>query len=410
MTIWCEGLPCSDALLESRLDPPAMTYSGVSMHKADILIVGSGLTGATIARLLFDRGFSVLVLERRAHLGGNVHDYRHESGLWVHTYGPHYFRTSSERIWQFVNRFAAFRPFAAELKTMVDGRLEDWPVTAEYLERVAGCDWKPEFTGTPTNFEEAALAQMPRLIYEKFVRDYSEKQWGVPAATLDTGLAGRFDVRQGPDRRLKSSTYQGLPENGYAAFMTSLLKGIPVQGGVDYLAHRNEFAGHKLLIFTGPIDEFFGFDLGHLVYRGQRREHIWCEGVQQKHPVVQVNFPAVDSGSFVREIEWKHMMPAAELEKINGTLITREHPFTPMQTDQFEYPFPDEANRRLCARYTERAEAIDGLLVCGRLGEYRYYDMDQAIGRAMALTEKVLLRQLAAGTDSNSGKLSAFPA
>ena len=375
------------------------------MNKADVLIIGSGLTGATIARLLYDRGHSVMVLERRAHLGGNVHDHRHESGIWVHTYGPHYFRTSSERIWQFVNRFASFRPFAAELKTMVDGRLEDWPVTAEYLERVAGPNWKPEFTGTPTNFEEAALAQMPRAIYEKFVRDYSEKQWGVAAVTLDTGLSGRFDVRTGPDRRLKNSTYQGLPENGYAAFMTSLLADIPLESGVDYLKHRSEFVGQKLTIFTGPIDEFFDFDLGHLGYRGQRREQIWLEGVKQKHPTVQVNFPAKEAGSFVREIEWKHMMPAADLEKINGTLITREHPFTPQVTDQFEYPFPDEANRRLYASYTERAAAMNGLLICGRLGEYRYYDMDQAIGRAMALVDKVLLKQL---TDSSSGKKSAL--
>jgi len=364
------------------------------MIKADILIVGSGLTGATIARLLHDHGYSVRVLERRAHLGGNVHDYRHESGIWVHSYGPHYFRTASERIWEFVNRFAKFRPFAAELKTVVDGKLEDWPVTAEYLERIAGTDWKPSFTGTPKNFEEAALAQMPRPIYEKFVRDYTEKQWGVPAATLEAGLAGRFDVRTGPDRRLKTSTYQGLPEQGYAAFMREFLKDIPVETGVDYLAHRSEFTGQKLTIFTGPIDEYFGFDLGHLVYRGQRREQIWIDDVKFKHPVVQVNFPAKEAGSFVREIEWKHMMPGADLDKINGTLITREHPFTPEITDQFEYPFPDEANRQLYARYAEQADNIDGLVICGRLGEYRYYDMDQAIGRAMALVDKEILKQL----------------
>lgn len=365
------------------------------MVEADILIVGSGLTGATIARLLHDIGYSVLVLERRGHRGGNVHDTRHESGIWVHTYGPHYFRTSSERIWSFVNRFAAFRPFAAELKTMVDGKLEDWPVTADYLARTVGPDWRPEFEGAPSNFEDAALAQMPRAIYEKFVRHYTEKQWGVPARTLEAGLAGRFEVRTGPDRRLKTSAYQGLPEKGYTAFMESLLASIPVIDKVDYLKHRGQFAGYRITVFTGPIDEFFDFDLGRLTYRGQRREHIWLADVAYKHPTVQTNFPSPAAGSFVREIEWKHMMPEEEAATIDGTLIMREHPFTPTITDQFEYPFPDEINRRLYARYAERAEEIDDLIVCGRLGEYRYYDMDQAIGRAMALIDKVLLPKLA---------------
>jgi UDP-galactopyranose mutase len=365
----------------------------------DVLVIGSGLTGATIARLLRDNGFSVMVLERRSHPGGNVHDQRHASGIPVHTYGPHYFRTSSERIWRFVNRFSAFRPFAAQLKTVVDGRLEDWPVTAEYLERTLGAAWGPDFSGEPGDFEQATLAQMPRPIYEKFVRGYTEKQWGVPAASLSAGLAGRFEVRSGPDRRLKTSTFQGLPERGYAAFMQSLLRDIPVRTGIDYLRHRGEFTARALTVFTGAIDELFGFDLGRLRYRAQAREHLWLDGLPFKHPVVQVNYPSPASGRFVREIEWKHMMTSAEASRIAGTLITREYPYTPGDPDAFEYPFPDEANRLLYAKYAERAAAIEGLLVCGRLGEYRYYDMDQAIGRAMALVEKTISKKLGAGIE-----------
>ena len=364
------------------------------MTAADVLIVGSGLTGATIARHLHDRGVDVLVLERRDHVGGNVHDHEHASGIRVHTYGPHYFRTSSERLWAFVNRFASFQPFAAELQTMVDGRLEAWPVTAEYLERAVGPSWTPDYAGAPANFEDAALAQMPRVVYEKFVRGYTEKQWGVPARTLEAGLAGRFDVRHGPDRRLKNSTYQGVPADGYAAFMRAMLAGIPLAAATDYLRHREDFSARRLLVFTGPIDEFFGFDLGRLKYRGQRREHLWLSHVAWRHPVVQVNFPAPEAGDFVREIEWKHLLPAAQAAAIAGTLITREHPFTPDDPSDFEYPFPDEANRALYRRYADRAAAMSGLLVCGRLGEYRYYDMDQAIARAMTLLERHILPAL----------------
>jgi UDP-galactopyranose mutase len=232
--------------------------------QCDVLIVGSGLTGATIARLLKDRGYSPVVVERRAQVGGNAQDHRHESGIIVHTYGPHYFRTSSERLWGFVNRFASFRPFAATLKTLVDGRYENWPISAEYIERAIGCGWRPGFTGEPANFEEASLGMMPRLVYERFVKGYTEKQWGVPAANLDAALAGRFDVRSDNEPRLETSRYQGLPIDGYSGFMERMLADVPVVMDFDYLRRRGEFNPRFLTVFTGPIDEFFGFDLGRL--------------------------------------------------------------------------------------------------------------------------------------------------
>lgn len=142
----------------------------------DYLIVGSGLSGATIARLFTDAKREVLLLERREHWGGNVHDSVHRSGISFHTYGPHYFRTNSERIWQFVNRFARFYPFAATLKTFVDGAFENYPLNARAIKRLAGAGWQPAFTGTPENFEQACLAHMPRVVYDKFIRGYTEKQ------------------------------------------------------------------------------------------------------------------------------------------------------------------------------------------------------------------------------------------
>jgi UDP-galactopyranose mutase len=367
--------------------------------RSELLVVGSGLTGATIARLARETGHSVTVVERRSAVGGNVRDERHSSGIVVHSFGPHFFRTSSERIWRFVTGITPFRPFAAEIMTVIDGAFEHWPVTREYLDRALGAGWTPPFSGEPKNFEEACLAMMPRLVYEKFVRGYTEKQWGVPASMLDAALAGRFEVRMTGDRRLKTSAYQGLPAIGYSAFMAALLGDAEVLLGVDYLKHRSELAGRRLTVFTGPIDEFFGFDLGRLHYRGQRREHIWLERIGCRHATVATNFPDPAAGAFIREIEWKHMMPADEARTIRGSLITREVPTSPADPDGFEYPFPNAENRALYERYAERARALPDLLICGRLGEYRYYDMDQAIGRAMALFERKVLPRLKGAVD-----------
>jgi UDP-galactopyranose mutase len=360
---------------------------------AEVLIVGSGLTGAVIARTLVDAGRRVQVVDRRGHAGGNVHDHRHASGIRIHTYGPHYFRTNDETLWAFVNRFSAFYRYEAVLKSWVDGRHENWPIAGSYIRRTVGEGWAPEFSGKPTNFEEAALSLMPRPIYEKFVKGYTEKQWGVPARSLSADLVKRFDVREDDEPRLMRHKYQGIPVKGYAGMMEAMLAGIPVTLGCDYLKHRDEFRPARMTVFTGPIDEFFGFDLGRLIYRGQRREHEYRGDVAWAQPCGQVNNPDPANGPHIRTLEWKHMMPADEAARIQGTVLTRETAVTPSDPNDFEYPFPDEANARLCRRYRERADALPGVLVCGRLGEYRYCDMDQAIARAQLLAKRLLGRE-----------------
>ncbi len=359
------------------------------MTNPDFLIVGSGLTGATIARTLHERNYSVLVVERRHHLGGNVFDECHASGIRFHTYGPHYFRTSSERIWAYVNRFAEFFRYEASLMSYVGERFEYWPVQREYIDRVVGSCSAPAFTGTPTNFEEASLAMMPSIVYQTFVQGYTEKQWGVPCTELSPDLAGRFDVRTDGDTRLKKNTYQGIPKDGYAQFMARMLAGIPVLLNVDFLKMRNAFTPRYRTIFTGPIDEFFGFDMGRLAYRGQRRRHEFLPDVDQFQPVGQVNYPLKSQGDHVRVLEWKHMMEQPYGMRMRGTLLTWETPFTPDDPREYEYPFPDAANKRLYTSYVERAASLGNVLFCGRLGEYRYYDMDQAIGRALMLADSL---------------------
>lgn len=361
------------------------------MIQADYVIVGSGLTGAVIARLLADAGRDVLVLERRSHLGGNVYDHLHPSGVRIHTYGPHYFRTSSDRIWEFATRFAEFYRYEACVLTQVDGTLEHWPVTDSYIRSVAGPKWTPEFTGKPTNLEEAALALMPRIVYEKFVKEYNEKQWGKPARALSADLCKRFDIRTTDDPRLKpDARYQGIPTHGYANWMSAMLQGISVIRNYDYLLHRKEVHARSWLIYTGPIDEYFSFDMGRLAYRGQQRYHNYYPDRDFVQPVGQVNNPQHAGGPHIRTLEWKHMMPPQSRSTVRGTVLTREVPCTPIDPGAYEYPFPDDFNQQLYAAYRARADWLERVLICGRLGEYRYYDMDQAIARAMALAARLL--------------------
>lgn len=357
----------------------------------DYLIVGSGLTGAVIARTLADLNRDVLVVDRRPHMGGNVHDHTHESGIKIHTYGPHYFRTSSDRIWEWVNRFSEFNFFAARIGSVVDNEIERWPLAASYVNKRVGLDWTPSFTGSPTNFEEAALSLMPSEIYTDFVKEYNEKQWGVKCTELDADLCKRFDVRDTDESRLTpNAKHQGLPKHGYSAMTQEIFRGIPLLLNFDYLKRRNEIKAKKALIFTGPIDEFFNFEYGRLNYRGQKREHTYhpdADFVQRRE---QLNNPQHKGGDHIRTIEWKHLMEPMLANKIRGSVTTTETPYSPTNPSDYEYPFPSKANRNLYQQYRSRVDSMDRLFVAGRLGEYRYYDMDQAIGRAMTIAEKVM--------------------
>jgi UDP-galactopyranose mutase len=360
------------------------------MLSADYVVVGSGLTGATIARLLHDAGREVIVIERRRHVGGNVHDTVHPSGIRIHTYGPHYFRTSSPRIQAFVTRFASFARYEPRLLSLVGDRYEHWPVTKEYIDSVAGADWGPGHQGTAENFEEASLAQMPAVIYDRFVRGYTEKQWGVPARTLSSDLARRFDVRKDGDTRLCRHAFQGIPTAGYHAWLTAMLAGIPVTLDTEYLARRGDIRHRRRLIFTGSIDAYFGFELGRLQYRGQQRVHTYFADRESLLPCGQVNNPGPDHGRHIRWLEWRHMMEESALRGVSGTVVTTETPIAAIDPDTCEYPFPDQRNRELYAAYARRAATLTDVSICGRLGEYRYYDMDQAIGRAIQIAGRMV--------------------
>lgn len=359
------------------------------MIKADFVIVGSGLTGSTIARMLADNGQDVVILERRDHIGGNVYDYKHESGAMIHKYGPHYFRCGSTKIWEFVNRFSEFYDWSSVIMSKVKGEYKNWPVQQSYIEEIAGTEWNL-FKGEPSNFEEACLAKMPRQLYELFIKGYTEKQWGVPCTELDRELAVRITINKANVTTLTPNhKWNALPRKGYTEMMKNMIGDIPVKINFDYLKNRDQVVANKLLIFTGPIDEFFDFKYGKLKYRGQNRRVEHLPEVNEHQPYIQVNYPD-PADPRIRTIEWKHLMHKDDKEHVKGTLLTHETPFTPEEAQHYEYPFPDKINKDLYKQYKDEAKLHENVLICGRLGEYRYYDMDQAIGRAMSLASSIL--------------------
>jgi UDP-galactopyranose mutase len=314
----------------------------------------------------------------------------HQSGIRMHKYGPHYFRTSSEEIWNYVNRFDTFYKYKAVVKSFVNGKLENWPISASYIKKNIGEKWVPEFEGIPSNFEESALSLMPREIYEKFIKGYTEKQWGVSTLSLDTSLCYRFNLSLDNDPHLTPNIkYQGIPIHGYSYLIERMLEGIPILLNCNFLNNRDIFIPRKKVIFTGPIDEFFDFCYGRLAYRGQKRETTYISDHDYYFPCGQVNNPD-PLIPYIRKIEWKHMLPSEYAEHLHGTVITKETPFSPINPDQYEYPFPDKANQLLHLKYKRLADRNNLILFCGRLGEYQYYDMDKAISRAMAIVHSIL--------------------
>lgn len=359
------------------------------IKRADYIIVGCGLTGAAIARQLHEAGNSVRIVEQRAHIGGNVYDGLHACGIRFHHYGPHYFRTDSEPIWQFVTRYGEFYPYQAVIKSYARGRMFSWPLhRREVMEHFGDCQ-PQQAQPVATNFEQAMLAQLARPVYETFIGAYSEKQWGVPPQQLTVDLAGRIELRESGEQRLKTSRYQGIPLGGYTRWFERLLAGIDIDLEVDFLSRKEEYRWNKKLIYTGPIDRFFGCCHGRLAYRAQQRSHLFLPQVEQALPCGQVNYPQWQEGVHIRAIEWRHMLAPGEYNG-SGTLITTETPYTPQSWLDLEYPCPEQASRDRYARYRAMAKQRQDLVICGRLGEYRYLDMDQALARALYLARKLL--------------------
>jgi len=360
----------------------------------DHVIVGAGLTGAVIARVLADAGKSVLVLERNGYPGGKSADRTHEeSRIRFNLHGPHYFRTNSPKMWSFLKRFSEFYPFSARVLVKDARRYHHWPLSVDAFGELP--PHSPEGNASGANFEEEMLRNVPEAIYRKFIAGYTRKHWGTDPKSLSPELARRIDPREAVDDRLTLHKFQGLPRNGFSRLIESMLRGIPVLYNVDFLAARSSFPAKGSLIFTGSIDTFFDYRFGRLPYRGQKRVHKHLKARSSPLlPASQVNFPSPRK-PFLRVLEWRHMLHPDELASCKGTLLTWERAIEAKCEDEREYPFPDSKSRQVYGKYAELARDSKAALFCGRLGSYRYLDMDHAIEEAWKTAEQILADPLA---------------
>ena len=367
------------------------------MKKYDYLIVGGGLFGATFARIMADAGKKCLVLERRGHIGGNVYTENIE-GIPVHKYGAHIFHTSDKEAWDFVNRFANFNSFINSPIANYNGEIYNLPfnmntfaklfdgvVTPEDARRKIEEEKKEGYTENPTNLEEQAIKLVGKTVYEKLIKGYTEKQWGKPCRELPSFIIKRIPVRFTYDNNYFNDVYQGIPENGYTELVENMLSGIEVRLGVDYLAKRDEYRqlADKVL-YTGAIDEYFEYCLGELEYRSLAFENVIDVGDRQGVAVVNYTSSSVP---YTRIIEHKHFSKGKSFEK---TVLTYEYPKKWVKGDEAYYPVNDEKNASLYAEYENLAKKEDGVIFGGRLGQYRYYDMDDTVIAALTLTKGLL--------------------
>lgn len=367
------------------------------MRPYDYLIVGSGVTGATLAYLLKQKGKKVLVLEKRNEIGGNVAT-RIENDIVIHAYGPHIFHTSDERAWAFFNAHCEVYPYINTPLAYYRGKFYNMPFnmntfhqlfgvnTPEEAKAVLAKEVEKEGIVEPKNLEEQALSLVGRTLYETLVKGYTEKQWGRKASELPASIIKRLPLRFEYNNNYFNDTYQGQPKGGYSVFIENLLQGIEVRLGVDYLQDKESFdALAETTIFTGRLDEYFGFSLGHLEWRSLRFESEWVEQ-DSYQPVAVVNYTDV-APAFTRITEHKKFDP--DCPNRVSTLITREYPDAFAEGKIPYYTVNDEKNIALANAYKAKAKENPRLLLAGRLATYRYLDMDDAILEAMNLAESL---------------------
>lgn len=361
----------------------------------DFLVVGAGLFGATAARELTDAGKKVLVVERREHIAGNVYTESVE-GIQVHRYGAHIFHTNSERAWRYVNRFAEFNRFTNSPVANFRGKLYSLPfnmytfnqmwgvVTPEEAEAEIDRQRK-EITGEPANLEEQAIRLVGRDLYEALIRGYTEKQWGRPCRELPAFIIRRIPVRFTFDNNYFNARFQGIPAGGYTRMVERMLEGIEVQLNCDYLENRAELEQTaKKIIYTGPLDAYFRYALGPLEYRSVRFETEVLDKPNFQGNAV-VNYTDAET-PWTRIIEHKWFEPETAGDR-DKTVISREFSWEWKPGEEPFYPVNDEKNAALYSRYAEMAKKEQKVFMGGRLGSYRYYDMDQVVEAALDAAE-----------------------
>ncbi len=362
--------------------------------KYDYLIVGAGLYGAVVAHEAVAKGRSCLVIDKREHIAGNIYT-REVEGIQVHEYGAHIFHTSDKKIWDYVNRFAEFNHYINSPVAVFKDELYNLPFNMNTFSKMWGIrtpqEAKEKIAGQiaglgimePKNLEEQALSLVGEDVYRKLVKGYTEKQWGRDCTELPAFIIKRLPLRFTYDNNYFNDRYQGIPAGGYTAMVERILKGVEVKLGVDYLEHRAEFDGMAdRVVYTGQIDRYFDYCEGVLAYRKVRfeQEILDCDNYQGN---AVVNYTEREV-PYTRIIEHKHF----EFGTQPKTVISKEYPGEWQKGEEPYYPVNDEKNNAVYEAYKKLAEKERHVVFGGRLGEYRYYDMDKVIGRALETAEK----------------------
>ena len=364
----------------------------------DYLIVGAGLTGSVIAHEARTRGKSVLVIDKRNHIAGNIFT-ENISGIHIHTYGPHIFHTNDRSVWQYVSNFAEFNRFTNSPVANYKGELYSLPFSMWTFNKMWGVitpdearekieSQKREAGITePRNLEEQAISLVGRDIYERLIKGYTEKQWGRPCSELPAFIIKRLPVRYTYDNNYYNALFQGIPTEGYTEIVRRMLEGVDVKLNCDYFSDRSglESSAGKI-IFTGQIDSYFDYSLGVLEYRTLRFETETLNDTDNFQGNAIVNYTERDI-PFTRCMEHKHFYPGLITK---GTVLTREYPSEWTKGSEPYYPVNNEKNNALYEQYKALArEKCPDVIFAGRLGEYKYYDMDVAVKRALEIASQI---------------------
>lgn len=373
----------------------------------DYLIVGAGLFGSVFAHEMKKKGRRVLLIEKRRHIAGNIFT-ENVAGIQVHRYGAHIFHTSDRKVWDYVNRFAEFNHYINSPIANYKGEIYNLPFNMNTFNKMWGvvtpeqakekiAEQIADLSITdPANLEEQALSLVGRDVYEKLVKGYTEKQWGRACTELPAFIIKRLPLRFTYDNNYFNDRYQGIPVGGYTAIIEKMLGGIEVKTGVSYqeFATEQEQDGgmcvvdregnvYKKIVYTGMLDEYFGYALGHLEYRSLRFETQTLTGCENYQGNAVVNYTEREI-PYTRVIEHKHF----EFGTQKDTVITREYPAVWKEGEEPYYPINDEKNDMLFKKYQEMAEKKPHVIFGGRLGQYQYYDMDKVIAKALQAVEQ----------------------
>lgn len=366
----------------------------------DYLVVGSGLFGAIFAHEANKKGKRVLVIDKRAHIGGNVYT-ENVGGIQVHKYGAHIFHTNNKKVWDYIQNFAEFNRYTNSPVARYKDELYNLPFNMNTFSKMWGVKTpaeameiiekqRAEIKSEPKNLEEQAISLIGRDIYEKLVKGYTEKQWGRRADELPAFIIKRLPVRMVYDNNYFNDKYQGIPEGGYTQIIEKMLEGIDVKLNTDFLSNRDELTAlADKIVYTGAIDAYYNYCFGELDFRSLRfeTEDLPVENYQGNAVVNYTEYEV----PYTRIIEHKHFEFGCQGGNYTDhTVITREYPAVWKQGDEPYYPVNDEKNNSLYAKYKELADKEQNVLFGGRLGEYKYYDMDKVIEAALEIVQNEL--------------------